>query len=264
MTSITQETAIVGRVREIWRYPVKSMQGERLASGHFTPLGLDGDRRWALRDLATGKLISAKQNRQVLEAGAELDGGRLSIRLPDGTRLAEDQAGINEVFSQWLGRGVVLEHAGPSTSGVYEFYTDPEDENSEPIEFSTPDGTFLDAAALHILTTSSLHSISGSHPGSTWDQRRFRPTFLVEVDADGYVEDGWVGSSIGIGAVEATVVSQTIRCGIPGRAQPNLDADGEIVRILKQSRRSLLGVYAAVDVAGEVSEGDPVLLRDIL
>jgi len=41
------------RVLELWRFPVKSMQGERLTSADIGPDGIDGDRRWALVDLAT-------------------------------------------------------------------------------------------------------------------------------------------------------------------------------------------------------------------
>jgi uncharacterized protein YcbX len=251
---------VVGRVREIWRYPVKSMQGARIAAARVTEKGIDGDRRWALRDLANGKLISAKQNRQILEAGAELEGDRLTITLADGRRLSPDDAGVDEALSAWLGRAVALEHAGPESSAVYDFYVDPEDETSEAIEFDTPDGTFMDAAAIHILTTGSLRSMSAAHPANDWDIRRFRPGLLVEVDdLERPVEDEWVGSSLQIGSVELTVVMQTIRCGMPGRGQPGLAIDGEVVRVLKQDRNALLGVYAAVDIAGEISEGDPVL-----
>ena len=42
--------SVVGRVREIWRYPVKSMGGERLSRCDIELNGIYGDRRWALRD----------------------------------------------------------------------------------------------------------------------------------------------------------------------------------------------------------------------
>lgn len=251
---------MIGRVQEIWRYPVKSMQGERLAEAAVSELGIDGDRRLALRDVASGKLVSAKQNRDILGAGATLVDGRATIRLPDSREIADDDSEIDAVLSQWLGRDVVLERAGPDTSGVYDFYADPEDETSEVIEFWTPDGTFLDAAALHLMTDASLRTAAGEYPESTWDLRRFRPSVLLEVDGEGYVEDEWVGSTLRVGAVDTTIIMQTIRCGIPGRAQPGLDADGQVVATLKRARRSLLGVYAAVDKPGIVAVGDAVEL----
>ena len=48
-------------VSGLWRYPVKSMGGERLETVTLTAAGIDGDRRWAVRDLETGKVASAKR-----------------------------------------------------------------------------------------------------------------------------------------------------------------------------------------------------------
>jgi len=41
------------RVAELWRYPVKSLQGERLDTADVGAQGLPGDRQWALFDEAT-------------------------------------------------------------------------------------------------------------------------------------------------------------------------------------------------------------------
>ena len=247
------------RVAEIWRYPVKSMQGERLAEGRFTELGLDGDRRWAVRDVATGTLVTGKQDTNILNASARSVGESVEISLPDGQILDVSGPGTNAALSAWLERDVVLEAAGPDSSGTYALYLDPADETSEVMEFLTPDGTFLDAGAVHLLTTASLRAVAEAAPGSAWDARRFRPTLLVEADgAEGYVEDAWVGTSLRIGSTAMTVLMPTLRCGIPGRAQPGLDADIDVIRSLKRERRALLGVYAAVETEGVVAEGDAI------
>mgnify|MGYP003444581443 CR=1 FL=1 len=47
-------------VREIWRYPVKSMGGEQLTAAVVGPLGIPGDRGWGVRDQATGVLVRRK------------------------------------------------------------------------------------------------------------------------------------------------------------------------------------------------------------
>jgi len=57
---------LVGRVAELWRYPVKSMLGERRNQLPFTPSGALGDRAWALRETATGRIASAKRFPQLL------------------------------------------------------------------------------------------------------------------------------------------------------------------------------------------------------
>ena len=58
---------LVGRVAELWRYPVKSMLGEQRRRLSVTESGILGDRAWALRDPATGRIASAKKHPRLLE-----------------------------------------------------------------------------------------------------------------------------------------------------------------------------------------------------
>src|SRR6476661_5413029 len=53
-------TAELGKLASLWRYPVKSMQGEELSEAELTQYGLLGDRVYALVDVAEGKAASAK------------------------------------------------------------------------------------------------------------------------------------------------------------------------------------------------------------
>ena len=64
------------RVAELWRYPVKSLQGERLTPAEAGPEGLDGDRRWALFDRATGFGLTGRRVPDLLFASARLRPGR--------------------------------------------------------------------------------------------------------------------------------------------------------------------------------------------
>jgi uncharacterized protein YcbX len=50
-----------GLVAEVWRYPVKSMIGERLASTLVNDWGVLGDRVWAVRDEVRGGIRGAKK-----------------------------------------------------------------------------------------------------------------------------------------------------------------------------------------------------------
>ena len=45
----------VGRIAEIWRYPVSSVGGERMLFTGVTAIGLAGDRQFALIDVETGR-----------------------------------------------------------------------------------------------------------------------------------------------------------------------------------------------------------------
>src|SRR5687767_13641914 len=92
------------RLVEVWRFPVKSLQGERLEAVPVTSAGLEGDRRFAIFDAGTGFGLTARRVPQLLYASARLreDGG-VEITLPDGSVAADDAA-----LSAWLGRRVTL------------------------------------------------------------------------------------------------------------------------------------------------------------
>src|SRR2546422_89387 len=53
----------VGTVKALWRFPVKSMRGEKIESAGLTERGLVGDRAYALIDTETGKVMSGKSPR---------------------------------------------------------------------------------------------------------------------------------------------------------------------------------------------------------
>ena len=95
------------RVLELWRYPVKSLQGERLTAAAIGALGIAGDRQWALFDRDTGLGLTARRVPELLFGSARLraDGG-VEVVLPDGTVTADDA-----VLSDWLGRRVELRAA---------------------------------------------------------------------------------------------------------------------------------------------------------
>jgi uncharacterized protein len=116
----------VGRVGEIWRYPVKSMGGERLEDCAVTPGGIPGDRGWAVRDEAAGEIRSAKYlpllmqcraRYRVEPAGATVP--HVEITLPDGARVGSDEAGVNARLSELLGRSVSLWPLQPATDKAH-------------------------------------------------------------------------------------------------------------------------------------------------
>src|SRR5262249_5932174 len=96
---------VVGSVAELWRFPVKSMQGEQLEDVQITARGLVGDRAYALIEAETGKVVSAKSVklfpgllgcRSAFVAPPQL-GGELPpvrINLPDGTSVNSDSKDV--------------------------------------------------------------------------------------------------------------------------------------------------------------------------
>lgn len=230
------------RVTELWRYPVKSMAGERLDRAEVGQLGIAGDRRAGLVDRSTGLVLTARRVPELLfAASAEVD-GRPAVRLPDGTITADDAA-----LSRWLDRDVTLHVAEPGESGRYEISTDDDREEAEWIEWSGPPGVFHDSTRtrLSIVAESSLEA---------WDVRRFRPNVVIA----GGDERELLGHRIRIGTVELDVVKEIDRCVVTTRPQPGLERDRDVLRQVSAQRDGNLGVGTLVVTPGSLALGDPI------
>src|ERR1700761_2508347 len=70
------------QLTDIWRYPVKSCRGERLAQARVEPWGLAGDRRWMVVDGAGDPLTAREHPRMVLIRPVVTD-GCLTLPSPD-------------------------------------------------------------------------------------------------------------------------------------------------------------------------------------
>jgi uncharacterized protein YcbX len=123
-----------------------------------------------------------------------------------------------------------------------------------------PDGKFVDAMAVLVLTTASVRAGEALHPSGDWDVRRFRANVVVETDPgdDGWVEDGWCGGALRLGDVELDVRRPCVRCTMVTRPQPSLAADLDIFRVLRRHHDATLGVWCRVRTPGSVRVGDPV------
>lgn len=246
----------VGTVAQLWRYPVKSFQGEQVDTLDVAPGGSPGDRILAVVDPAAQKVLSAKRYADLLMASARLDGERVIITLPDGAEHASDDTGVHDALSAWLGMAVRLEP--PPADGVYpmEMYKGMSDEDTPLFDWGGPPGTWLDLADSHWISTASLVSIAGEHPDGTWDVRRFRPTGLIEAEGEGYPEEAW--GSFEVGEAQIDVLMPTMRCSMPSRGQPGLDRDKAIGTTIRDVNQNNLGIYASVTRSGTVRVGDSV------
>ncbi len=136
--------------------------------------------------------------------------------------------------------------------------------------YSTPPGTFVDLSAVHLLSSTSLRSLSAD--GAGYDVRRFRPNVLVDVDEmdDGaqsaaeFPETAWVGATVRIGTSAMYVTVPTIRCVMPTRPQPGLELDRGLTRQLAARTDRFLGVYADVTGPGLLRVGDDVRVQHAL
>lgn len=231
-------------IAELWRYPVKSFQGERVNTIELGPGGSSGDRVLAVVDPAARKVLSAKRYADLLMAAARTVDDGIVVTLPSGDEFAADDPKVHVALSDWLGKDVRLE--APPTDGVYpmEMYSGMSDESTPLFDWPGPAGTWLDLADAHFLTTASL---------GDWDVRRFRPNALIESSES---EDGW--TDLTLGEVAAHVIMPTPRCSMPSRAQPGIERDMSVGTTIRDTRGNNLGVYCSITKAGTMSVGDAV------
>ena len=275
------------KIEALFRYPVKSMGGERVDATAVGERGLLGDRAYALVEQETGKVASAKNPGRwgVLfechaafseepRSGSELP--PVEITGPGGERIRSDDPGANDALSHIVGRAVRLEHTPPDGAILEQYHPTVEgvaeatDDTvtDEPIAIVAP-GTFFDAAPLHVLTTASLARLAELAPESSFPAARFRPNIVVATADDaGFVENAWVSHSLGLGPeVIASVFLAAPRCVMTTLAQPDLPSDRAVLATISRHNRfdipglgprSCVGVYALVTAGGTMNAGDPV------
>jgi uncharacterized protein YcbX len=278
-------------VTELWRYPVKSMQGERIDVADVTESGFAGDRTWALIDGETGKVASAKLPRlwgALLQCRARTDGDRVVITLGDGSETATDDPDVHARLSAFLGRTVELTTKAPASNrylaawpemdGVmpdadrrsYGIGEDPDGTLTDfALAMAAPAGTFFDVSALHVVARETLDRLGEVQPASRFAIERYRPNVVVD-GFDAFAENAWgAGATLQLGSVTAAGVIPTMRCIMTTLAQGDLPRDNETLRTLTKTNRieipglgtwSCVGSYAAVTAGGRIAVGDEVVV----
>ena len=282
----------VGTIAELWRYPVKSMGGERLDNVGLSWRGIPGDRGWAVYDEARKGITNAKRLPPIRQCRARYTSEPVSgagsppaeITFPDGSKAATDSLEALRRLGELTGRAVALRALGPAGTE-----TDPRlttaGESPETIRglqgllpgepeanmsAFTPErlrvlrqGNFFDAFPLHLLTRTSLRSLARLAPLSDWDERRFRPNLLVETEErEGFPELAWLGRRLRVGSALIEVVMGCPRCVMVTLAGDGLPQDARIMRTLVRETQHIAGIYASVVEEGSVREGDSIEVLD--
>jgi uncharacterized protein YcbX len=230
-------------VAELWRYPVKSLRGERVDAAELGPHGLHGDRQWALFDADTGLGLTGRRVPELLFAAARVrDDDTLEIILPDGRVAADDEA-----LSGWLGRPVELRRATDHRPRQYENPTDTETEAPDSwFAFTGSDAGFHDKLAVTLLSPESAGSAALA---------RFRANVIL--DRGG--EDRLVGTTVRVGEALVTVVEPVPRCVMVTRPQlGGIELDRDVLRRIHRERDGVLAVGGTVERTGMVRTGDEI------
>lgn len=284
-------------VKEIWRYPVKSMRGERLNDTMLGKGGIPYDRGWAVRDETDKTIRGAKHFAGLLNCSARYlmetpadPVPKAEIALSDGRRINSDDSKVHAALSEVVGRAVTLWPLQPRENDEHyrsapvsdieahlrkifglepqeplpDLSTFPPEVLQEISVYASPRGTYFDAFPVNVLTEASLRYMKSLLPESDIDVRRFRPNFLIADDSApaAPVEFDWVGRTVKMGGASIAAVMRCPRCIMTTRAQEGVDAalarDSAIMRTLVRETAQNLSIYATVVREGRVAVGDAV------
>jgi uncharacterized protein YcbX len=237
----------MGHVEAIFRYPVKSMGGERLEEANLGWYGLDGDRRLAFRrvDDRSGMpwLTASKLPDLLLFAPHRREDGPQGdlpthIRTPDGEQMP--------VFGEDLA-------------------TEVERRYGAPVQMMQLRHGIFDEASISVIALDTVREI-GRLAGRSLDVRRFRPNVVVRsLRSVPFQEDEWLGGVLSFGeGDDAPAITVTMRDG--RCSMVNLDPDSagpapEVMKAVVRANQNNAGIYGAVTRIGRLTVGQTILLR---
>ncbi len=237
----------IGHVEAIFRYPVKSMGGERLEVAELGWHGLDGDRRLAFRridDRSGFPWLSASSLSDLVlftprcrEDGAQEE-LPTHVRTPDG----EEMLVFGEALATEVGRRL-----------------------GAPVQMMQLNQGIFDEASISVIASDTMREI-GRLAGRSLDVRRFRPNVVVRLlQPVPFQEDEWVGGVLSFGegddAPAITVTMRDVRC-----AMVNIDPDSasrapEVLKAVVRAHQNTAGIYGAVTRIGRLAVGQTIILH---
>jgi uncharacterized protein YcbX len=264
---------------------VKSMIGVTADSVSVSPLGIVGDRHWAIRDNERGGIRGAKKIGELMQFSArptDTASTHVVITLPNGEEVRSDNVNVDAVLSGALGRSVSLESL-PNDGALEHFRRGPADSTDvmeelrgifgrtedEPLpdfsvfppevaEFESPPGTHHDCWPLMVMTTSAFNALRDALPESVVDVLRFRPSIVIDTpDEIGHPEFLWKGRKGQLGSAVVEFLDPCPRCiMITRRINESIPEDRAILRHVIRDLNQAAGIYASIVTPGKVSVGD--------
>ena len=236
----------VGVIKNIFRYPVKSMAGESLESCSLGWHGFEGDRRFAFRRmedssgfpwLTAGRLPALLRYQPFWGKSGEESKPVLYVRTPEGKELEAGSEALGAEIAKAYGKDVQL------------------------MQFKH--GIF-DEASVSLISASTIQGVE-AECGKPLDVRRFRPNLLIESNsAAPFAEDQWVGRILQFGSDEGPEISITLRdlrCAMIGMDPDTAESDPAILKSVARINEVCAGVYATVTKTGVVSVGQKLFLK---
>ena len=210
-------------VAEIWRYPVKSMAGERLERAYVDYPGIDGD-RLAHPENSRGLLITARTHPQLLGHRGTLD--EEGEPLVDGARWDEPSSQAKVVAIVGAGARLVRDE----------------------------DVRCFDILPLLVATDGAI-SVFGH------DSRRLRPNIIVG-GVPGLAERDWPGKVLRIGEVRIGIRDLRGRCVMTTYDPDTLEQDRGVLQTIRREFDGKLALNCFVIWPGEIRVGDAAEIQN--
>jgi uncharacterized protein len=268
---------LVGSIASLWRYPVKSMLGEELDTSDVTVHGLVGDRAYALLDVQSGKIASAKNPKkwarlldfQATFAATPVGNESMpavNVSLPNGKSITSTAPDVSNILSTLLGHDVQLLSAAPESASLEQYWPPVEGTaHQETVtQLMMPAGTFFDSCSIHAITTATLARLQELYPEGQFERCRFRPNLVIEPTSQAitFLEDDWVGGVLSIGeTVHLSIDTACPRCVVTTLAQSGLPNDLNILRTTARYNNVIAGIRMSVLQAGTIRRNDPIWLE---
>ncbi|MFF5210927.1 MOSC domain-containing protein [Streptosporangium sp. NPDC000396] len=227
-----------GIVRQLLRWPVKSLRGEELLEARFDERGMAGDRAYSLideRDNHAGKRLTVRQRAEMLHWSSAYrgDDGTPTLTAPDGTVWEWRDPGLVDALAKSLGT---------------------------PLSLRAADGQQDRGPTVLVTFEASLAALE-AELGASVDLRRFRPNLHLELDAPAFAEESWgPGTTITVGEVEFSVAGKNagpcIRCAVPSWDPDGRERWPELQKWLIQEHENKFGVIMRATRPGAVRRGD--------
>ncbi len=238
---------LIGQVEALYRYPVKSMAGERVKAAELGWHGLAGDRRLAFRrleDRGGFPWLTASKLPELLRFAPCMGPGRFEgelpthVRTPEGTELPILGEELAARVAQRLGA---------------------------PVQMMQLRQGIFDEASVSVITADTVREVS-ELAGQEPDARRFRPNVVVRLARPGpFLEDAWVGSVLAFGegsdAPAITVTLRDERCAMIGLDPDSARPTPEMLKAVVRVNQGTAGIYATVTRRGQLAVGQPIFLR---
>ena len=260
----------IGTVREVWRYPVKSMRGETMTEAFMGFSGFYGDRcaAYVRQGGKTGfPYLTASAQEQMLRYQPVFrhpERAALPPHLAESAGMAPGLTPLNGDQDD-LSMDIVTpsgERFDPSDHALIAMLLQGI-KGETALRLVRSDRALTDCRPVSLISMHTIETV-GSESGVPMDRRRFRANVYVDLAANrGFAEDEFVGRRIRIGRRGVvSVLERDPRCKILSLDPDTSVHSPEVLRSVAQSHSAFAGVYCAVLVEGIIANGDTLTLLD--